>query len=194
MTARCVLLLLLLELLPLQCLPIEQDINSGIRQLRVDRDQLRRKQTLLPPSESAGAPAQDANLQARIDQLETVIGKGEAASVELRKQIAGLESETRKLHDEKQQLLTVQTALTSGLIGALIAAAAAIVGATSNIRKFRVDRDHRRLEVIEKALLLGGKGIVLPSDIVTRYMNGVQPMPGTGTEAGAIARAQDSGF
>jgi len=61
--------------------------------------------------------------------------------------------------------------LTSGLIGALVTAAVAVIGALTNFRRSRADRDFRRLEVLEKATQLQASGIGVPPDILQDYAN-----------------------
>ncbi|HEY9218807.1 MAG TPA: hypothetical protein VIO94_12200 [Phenylobacterium sp.] len=97
--------------------------------------------------------------------LEQAIARGERASGELRGQIAGLEAQTRKLQEEKAALERIQVVLTSGLIGAIVTALVAILGAFAKVRSGREERELQRLQVIEKAFELRAKGVPLPADL-----------------------------
>ena len=168
-----VLPLTLLNLAPLPAQAIASEIESHVDRLRQDRlRQIRQSlQAAASAASSASTRPNPEEAQAdHVEQLEAAIRKGDVASGQLRKQIATLEADTRRLSDEKQQLVTVQTALTSGLVGALITAAVALAGAFANFRRSRADRDYRRLEVIEKCHLLIEGGMPIPSDLAVKYL------------------------
>jgi hypothetical protein len=194
MRAPVILLLVSLAVSPPVAAAAAGAIDSTVEQLRAERDRLqfqmlgqqaelirlRAAAQAAPPSTptSAVTAAPSAALESgpdRIAQLQAAIRKGEAASGDLRIEIGALEAETKRLTAEKQHLLNVQTTLTSGLIGALITATVAILGALSNFRRSRADRDFRRLEVIEKAHALLLLGLSIPPDVVLRYFAGVAP-------------------
>ena len=82
---------------------------------------------------------------------------------------ASLQSEVDALETERAQFVQVQTALTSGLIGAIVTALVAIGGAIASSRNSRPDRDLKRLAVLEKARELQGAGVRLPDDIAQAY-------------------------
>jgi len=98
----------------------------------------------------------------RIARLESEVKAGETASNNLKTQIDSLNA-------EKQKLLNVQTALICGLIGAMVTAAVAIACALSSFGRSRVDRDYRRLEVLDKAQALAERGLNIPTDIMLTY-------------------------
>jgi chromosome segregation ATPase len=149
------------------------------------------------PQPNAAASA-IASQQDRIARLESDIKAGETASNNLKAQIDSLNA-------EKQKLLNVQTALTSGLIGALVTAAVAIASALSNFGRSRVDRDYRRLEVLDKAQALAERGLNIPTDIVLTYFrekSTASPFdkparskhsPGDGREPSSTGQAPASG-
>ena len=95
-------------------------------------------------------------------RLEAALKRGEEIN-------ASLQSKVETLKTERAQLVQVQTALTSGLIGAVVTALMAIGGAIISSRNSRADRDLKRLAVIEKARELQGAGIRLPDDIAKTY-------------------------
>ena len=95
-------------------------------------------------------------------RLEAALKRGEEIN-------ASLQSEVEALRTERAQLVQVQTALTSGLIGAIVTALVAIGGAIMGSRNSRPDRDLKRLAVLEKARELEGAGIKLPNDIAQAY-------------------------
>lgn len=103
------------------------------------------------------------NTEAVIDIAEQTIKKGEKTIETLNNQIA-------KLETEKAELERTQTALTSGLIGALVTAIIAIISAVSRTINSKVDRDYRRLEVVQMLSELESKGITVPPDIEKKYM------------------------
>ncbi len=173
----------LFALAPSAAVAAEAKIDSAVDQLRVERDALKAEllkqhdendklRSKLPhstgsshESQSDSARATNASFQDRIAQLEAAIAEGVAAGNKLRDQITSLQA-------EKQELRNAQTALTSGLIGALVTTVVAVAGALSTFRRSRVDRDYRRLEVIAKAQALAQLGSTVPVDIVSRYFGG----------------------
>jgi len=111
----------------------------------------------------------DPAVAERIRALEDAIKRGEQASKQLWVDIERLESEKKALQAEVRNLERIQTVLTSGLIGALVTAAVAILGIFTTARRSRADRDLKRLEVLEKATELKSKGVGVPMDIQTAY-------------------------
>ena len=95
----------------------------------------------------------------RMAALEQAIARGVAASQGLRGQIEALK-------EEKAKLERVQAVLTSGLIGALVTAVVAVLGALSKFSGGRVERDLKRLEIIERAHRLTADGVKVPADIL----------------------------
>jgi hypothetical protein len=93
---------------------------------------------------------------------QKVIAEGTSAVAKLNQQITQLEK-------EKAELKQVQTTLTSGLIGAVVTALVAIAGAIFKPLGSRVERDLKRLEVVEKVAALQVKRIAVPPDIVQTY-------------------------
>jgi septal ring factor EnvC (AmiA/AmiB activator) len=152
-----------------------QKIESTVEQIRAERDELRLQLRLQEQGANARMAPSVIATREQIAQLEAAILKGEAASSELRKEIATLEAQTKQLGLEKQQLLNVQTSLTSGLIAAIITAVVAAVGAMLSVRRSRIDGDHRRLEIIEKAQAITELGLTVPPEMVSRYFAGVAP-------------------
>src|SRR4051812_19848358 len=84
-----------------------------------------------------------ADAGAKVNALNAAIKQGQDAAKELRGKIEELER-------EKRDLEKVQTALTSGLVGALLAAVVAIGGALGKFWTSKAERDLKRLEVIDK--------------------------------------------
>jgi hypothetical protein len=168
-------------------------IDMNVSRLRIELDALRRQNAAQLDELArlrAGTPATSTESSFfkpwrgtdstsppldRLAELEAAIKRGEDVSGILRRHIANLESETKRLNDEKQQLLQIQTALTSGLVGALVTTAIAIVGAITSYRRSRADRDFRRLEVIEKTLSFVQNGHYVPADIISAYLGGSRP-------------------
>lgn len=95
----------------------------------------------------------------KLAELARAISQGEAASQGLRAQIDSLK-------EEKAKLERIQAILTSGLIGALVTALVAVLGALSKFSGWRVERDLKRLEVIERAHRLNEDGVKVPADIL----------------------------
>lgn len=110
------------------------------------------------------------DVESAIDRAEAVIERGEETIRQLR-------TEVRQLETEKAELQRIQTALTSGLIGAIVTAIVAISGAVMKTMSSKADRDIKRLDVLEKMAALEGKGIVVPADIRRSYG---AVAPGTG--------------
>lgn len=111
---------------------------------------------------AAAANPQSAS-QPSTARLEAALKRGEEINASLR-------SEVEALKAERTQLVQVQTALTSGLIGAVVTALVAIGGAIVNSRNSRPERDLKRLAVLEKAHELQGAGVQLPDDIAQAYV------------------------
>jgi hypothetical protein len=95
-------------------------------------------------------------------RLDAALKRGEEIN-------ASLQSEVEALKIERAQLVQVQTALTSGLIGAIVTAIVAIGGAIINSRNSKPERDLKRLAVLEKAHELQSAGVPLPEDIMYAY-------------------------
>lgn len=97
-------------------------------------------------------------------RLEAALKRGEEIN-------ASLESQIESLKAERAQLVQIQTALTSGLIGAVVTAMVAIGGAILNSKTSKPERDLKRLAVMEKAHELERAGMQLPIDIAQTYVN-----------------------
>lgn len=110
-------------------------------------------------------------------QLDLTLEKGKVVSDNLKDQIINLKSEKETLKHEKAKLEQVQTALTSGLIGAILTSLVAIIGAVSNSKYSKSNRDYRKLEVIEKIHYLKNLGYIIPEKILTS--NGVSLIKST---------------
>lgn len=93
---------------------------------------------------------------------EKTIQQGEQAIEELK-------GEVQRLKDEKAELEKIQTALTSGLIGAVVTAVVAVIGFIFKAMSSKVDRDLKRLEVAEKLFALESEGVSIPGDIRQKY-------------------------
>jgi hypothetical protein len=76
-----------------------------------------------------------------------------------------LESQVKALENERAKLQQAQTVLTSGLVGALVTAIVAILGAFVTSRNSKPDRDLKRLAVIEKVRELKAANVKLPPDL-----------------------------
>ena len=96
-------------------------------------------------------------------RLEAALKRGEEINVSLQSQVESLKA-------ERAQLVQVQTALTSGLIGAVVTALVAIGGAIVSSRNSKPERDLKRLAVLEKAHELQSAGVQLPNDIAQAYV------------------------
>ncbi len=68
-----------------------------------------------------------------------------------------------------QVLEQVQTVLTSGLVGAIVTAPVAIMGAVASARTSRAEWDLKRLDVVEKVVALKKAGVGVPRDIAEDY-------------------------
>ena len=106
-------------------------------------------------------PSQSASQPSTV-RLEAALARGEEI-------IDSLQSEVESLKTERAQLVQVQTALTSGLIGAVVTALVAIGGAVVNSRNSKPERDLKRLAVLEKVHELQSAGVQLPDDIAQIY-------------------------
>jgi len=100
------------------------------------------------------SPEAEASLQ----RLEAALENGERVNASLHSQVATLQEERTKLQQ-------AQTVLTSGLVGALVTAIVAILGAFVTSRNSRPDRDLKRLAVIEKVRELKAANVKLPRDL-----------------------------
>jgi hypothetical protein len=100
------------------------------------------------------SPEAEASLQ----RLEAALENGERVNASLHSQVASLQEERTKLQQ-------AQTVLTSGLVGALVTAIVAILGAFVTSRNSRPDRDLKRLAVIEKVRELKAANVKLPRDL-----------------------------
>ena len=104
------------------------------------------------------SPEAEASLQ----RLEEALENGERVNDSLHSQVATLQEERAKLQQ-------AQTILTSGLVGALVTAIVAILGAFVTSRNSRPDRDLKRLAVIEKVRELKAANVKLPPDLARDY-------------------------
>jgi predicted PurR-regulated permease PerM len=104
----------------------------------------------------AGALSPEA--EASLQKLEQALENGERVNASLHSQVASLQEERAKLQQ-------AQTVLTSGLVGALVTAIVAILGAFVTSRNSRPDRDLKRLAVIEKVRELKAANVKLPPDL-----------------------------
>ena len=116
-------------------------------------DALREEQRLML------ADPEHATQSEKLAELEQAIARGAAASQGLRGQIDTLK-------EEKAKLERVQGLLTSGLVGATLTAVVALLGALGKLSGWRVERDLKRLEVIERAHRLTADGVNVPADIL----------------------------
>jgi hypothetical protein len=96
--------------------------------------------------------------QAGLRRLETALANGERINESLKGQVKALE-------DERAKLQEAQTVLKSGLVGALVTAIVAILGAFVTSRNSRPERDLKRLAVIEKVRELKAANVKLPPDL-----------------------------
>lgn len=108
-------------------------------------------------AESKGGPL-SPEAEASLQRLEAALENGERVNASLHSQVAALQEERAKLQQ-------VQTVLTSGLVGALVTAIVAILGAYVTSRNSRPDRDLKRLAVIEKVRELKAAKVKLPRDL-----------------------------
>jgi hypothetical protein len=100
------------------------------------------------------SPAANAALR----KLEEALANGKEVN-------ASLESQVKALEAERAKLQQVQSVLTSGLVGALVTAIVAILGAFVTSRNSRPERDLKRLAVIEKVRELKAARVKLPPDL-----------------------------
>jgi chromosome segregation ATPase len=122
------------------------------------------RQTAAARAELARRDAGTAPDEARVAALEAAIARGEAASKDLRGQIDAYQKQVAELRESRNLLA-------SGLVGAVVTAIVAIMGALTNARRSQAERDLKRLEVLEKASQLRAQGLPLPPDIV-RLLDG----------------------
>ncbi|MEM7358949.1 MAG: hypothetical protein AAF431_07625 [Pseudomonadota bacterium] len=113
--------------------------------------------------DSRSTGASDAIDRKSIQRLSAALERGEQINSSLEEQVA-------KYKAEKEELLKVQTMLSSGLIGALVTAFVAIAGAIISAKSSKPERDLKRLSVIEKAMKLRQEGASLPRDIEVNYV------------------------
>ena len=104
----------------------------------------------------------DGTIDAALARAEEVIADGKRTVTELRASVAQLE-------DEKAELESVRTTLTSGLIGAIVTALVAIFGTVFRSIGSRIERDLKRLEVLDKMNELRDKGVAIPPRMETSY-------------------------
>lgn len=110
-----------------------------------------------------------SRLQKTIDEGKEAIAELRAQSGRLQQEKAALERQNAELQNKKADLERIQTALTSGLIAAVIAALVAIAGSILKTLSSKVDRDFRQLEVIEKIAALGKEGVQVPARLASEY-------------------------
>lgn len=96
--------------------------------------------------------------QASLRKLEAALENGERINTSLKDQVKALEQEREKLQE-------AQIVLKSGLIGALVTAIVAILGAFVTSRNSKPERDLKRLAVIEKVRELKAANVKLPPDL-----------------------------
>jgi predicted PurR-regulated permease PerM len=124
----------------------------AIRQIEEASEEVR---AAMATSDSPGlSPAAQASLR----KLEQALARGESVNESLNSQVKALEEERAKLQQ-------AQTILTSGIVGALVTAIVAILGAFVTSRNSRPDRDLKRLAVIEKVRELKAANVKLPPDL-----------------------------
>lgn len=107
---------------------------------------------------TSNSPELSPEARAGLARLEQALANGEKINDSLNSQVKALE-------DERAKLQQVQTVLTSGLVGALVTAIVAILGAVVTSRNSRPDRDLKRLAVIEKVRELKAANVKLPPDL-----------------------------
>jgi hypothetical protein len=96
--------------------------------------------------------------RASLINLEAALANGERINTSLKDQVKALE-------DERAKLQEAQTVLKSGLVGALVTAIVAMLGAWVTSRNSRPERDLKRLAVIEKVRELKAANVKLPRDL-----------------------------
>jgi predicted PurR-regulated permease PerM len=107
---------------------------------------------------SSDSPNLSPAAQASLRTLQQALDQGKNINDSLNSQIKALE-------DERAKLQQAQTVLTSGLVGAMVTAIVAILGAFVTSRNSRPDRDLKRLAVIEKVRELKAANVKLPPDL-----------------------------
>ena len=124
-----------------------------------------------------GDPNSATDLSEKLAAAETIIAEGTAAIAQMEEDIARVDKEKMELQQEKNRLEQIQTALTSGLIGAIVTAIVAIAGVILKTLGSRVDKDIKRLEVVEKMTELMRKDVAIPADILRVYGTGSPATP-----------------
>jgi hypothetical protein len=157
--AKILAALLLCTFVPFQT---QGAIKNVIRDVKEELEQLDRAKPTGPADVNGAGPIDSSALSEKLAVARRVIDEGEHAIDDLNAQID-------KLDKEKMSLQQVQTALTSGLIGAIVTAIVAIAGVIIKTLSSRVDKDIKRLGVVEKIAELSGKGIRVPADIIRTY-------------------------
>ena len=104
--------------------------------------------------DGALSPAAEASRR----KLEDALANGERINTSLKDQVKALE-------DERAKLQEAQIVLKSGLVGALVTAIVAILGAWVTSRNSKPERDLKRLAVIEKVRDLKAANVKLPPDL-----------------------------
>ncbi|MEO8061365.1 MAG: hypothetical protein ABI821_01320 [Pseudomonadota bacterium] len=107
---------------------------------------------------NSNSPELSPAAQASLRKLEQALDRGVSINDSLKSQVKTLEEERAKLQQ-------AQTILTSGLVGALVTAIVAILGAFVTSRNSKPDRDLKRLAVIEKVRELKAANVRLPPDL-----------------------------
>jgi predicted PurR-regulated permease PerM len=125
---------------------------EAIRQIDEASDELRAAMV------ASDSPELSAATRASLRKLEQALANGEKIN-------SSLNSQVKALEDERAKLQQVQTVLTSGLVGALVTAIVAILGAVVTSRNSKPDRDLKRLAVIEKVRELKAANVKLPPDL-----------------------------
>ena len=125
---------------------------EAIRQIHEASDEVRAAMA------TSDSPELSPAAQASLRKLEQALARGESINESLNSQVKALE-------DERAKLQQAQTVLTSGLVGALVTAIVAILGAFVTSRNSRPDRDLKRLAVIEKVRELKAANVRLPPDL-----------------------------
>lgn len=99
------------------------------------------------------------------NDLTTKLAYAEQTLKDARQFIAKLDEQIKQLEKEKTELKQLQTALTSGLIAAVLGGLVAAMGKFTS----RAERDLKRLEVISKVAELRGKQVSMPADLLEKY-------------------------
>ncbi len=134
-------------------------IDAAIKDVRNELDQIAAR---------GNTPSDAAELSAVVKRAQAVIADGEST-------VAKLTSKNLALEKETADLRQIQTALTSGLIGAIVTAIVAIAGVIVKTMGSRIDRDIKRLELAEKIASLASKGVSIPEDIAAIYKRSAPP-------------------